>query len=249
MIKNTFKLALLASVTAGAFAAGAARAEEEGPLSLTANASVTSDYRFRGVSLNQESVAFQGGMDLSYTITDAVSFFAGTWASTGDKNTFGASEVDVYAGLTGSVSNIGWKLGGIGYLYPDAKGLDYYEIQGEVNGEVGPATAALGIFYAPDQSNTTEDNWYVYTNVSYAIPETPVTLKASLGYEDGAFAYGDSKLDWSIGASFAYKNFTLTAAYVDTNKSKGETGYFGNSPADIKHAGDAAVVFTLGASF
>lgn len=242
MLKNTLKLALLASAVVGS--ASVAHAQEDGPLTLSGNASITSDYRFRGISQTQESVALQGGLDADYALSETLSLYAGTWGSTGDKNTIGASEIDVYGGLSGTSGLANWSVGAIGYLYADASDLDYWEINGEFGMDIGPVQAAAGLFYAPKQDNLgDEDGIYVYTKFSSAIPNSPVTLKASVGYEDNAF--WNSKWDWSLGADLAYKQFTFGVAYVDSNKS----ARYATDSGKLKRAGDATVLFTIGARF
>src|SRR3546814_11124658 len=78
------------------------------------------------------------------------------------------------------------------YLYPDTTGTDYAEPYASVSGAFGPLEAKVGVAYAPDQDAIgSEDNLYVFTDVSAAIPETPLTLKAHYGYTDGSL--GDRK--------------------------------------------------------
>lgn len=224
-------------------AASGAQAQGQGALTLSGNAGLTSDYRFRGVSQTEETVALQGGLDAELAMSETISLYAGTWGSTGDKDTIGAAEIDVYGGLKGASGLMNWSLGVLGYLYPDASGLDFYELNGEVGTEMGPLAAAVGVAYAPKQSNIgDEDGVYVYTNLGFAVPDTPVTLTATLGYEDNAFYNG--KWDWSLGASLAYQQFTFGVAYVDTNKS---APYAKGSK--IRNAADAAIIFSIGASF
>ena len=242
MLRKSVTVAILAA-TALASGVTAAQAQESGPLTVSANAGVVSDYRFRGVSQTEESVALQGGLDANLALSETVSLYAGTWGSTGDKDTIGASKIDVYGGITGSSGLVNWTLGAIGYLYADAKGLDYWEINGEVGTELGPVSAAVGIYYAPDQANLGDkDGVYVYTNLGVAVPNTPITLNATVGYEDNAF--WNSKWDWSLGASVSYQKFTFGVAYVDTNK---RSPYFKN--AKVHNASDAAIIFSVGASF
>jgi uncharacterized protein (TIGR02001 family) len=237
----------LTAVGAAAIGATPALAQEEeasGPLDISANIGLYSDYRFRGVSLNEEDIAIQGGVDLSYAVSDNVSLYVGNWNSTLEDDVgYGDTEVDLYGGITGSAGNVGWKLGGIAYLYPDASGVDYYELQAEVNGEVGPATLAAGVFIAPSQSNFgSKTGKYFYTNASYGIPDTPITLKATLGHEDNAFF--NNKLDWSLGASFGWKVFTFGVAYIDSNR----TALYAEG-AKIFDASDGTFVFNLTAAF
>ena len=47
---------------------------------------------------------------------------------------------------------------------------------------------AGSLSYVPSQDNTgNTDNIYVATNAAIAIPNTPLTINGSVGYEDGAF--------------------------------------------------------------
>jgi uncharacterized protein (TIGR02001 family) len=206
--------------TAGLSAPVSVLAEEaSSPWSLSANAGVYSDYRFRGVSLNTENIAVQGGVDASYAISEGVSFYVGNWNSSLDKDAgFGNMEVDFYGGVTGTADNVTWKLGAVSYLYPDAKNVDYYEIQAEVATTVGPLTAAFGTYIAPKQKNFGDKTGvYLYTNLSAGIPDTGVTVKGGFGYEDNA--YFNSKLDWNIGAFYTYKIATIGLSYIDTNRT------------------------------
>src|SRR3546814_8047417 len=85
------------------------------------------------------------------------------------------------------------------YLYPDTTGTDYAEPYASVSGAFGPLEAKVGVAYAPDQDAIgSDDNLYVFTDVSAAIPETPLTLKAHYGYTDGSLGgLNGSYSDWS----------------------------------------------------
>src|SRR3546814_2131284 len=75
-----------------------------------------------------------------------------------------------------------------------------------------------------------DDNLYVFTDVSAAIPETPLTLKAHYGYTDGSLGgLNGSYSDWSIGASASWKALNFGVAYVDTSISKGDDVFAGST--------------------
>lgn len=237
----------MAAAGMAAIASTPAFAQEEdasGPLDVSANVGVYSDYRFRGVSLNLEDFAVQGGIDLSYAVSDSVSLYVGNWNSNLNKNAgYGNTEVDLYGGATGKIGSVGWKLGGVSYLYPNQSNVDYYELQAELNGTVGPLTVAGGTFIAPKQVNYgNKTGKYFYTNASIGIPNTPVTLKASLGHEDNAFF--NNKLDWSLGASVSWKVLTFGVSYIDTNRTVPYT-----QGGHLRDAADGTVVFNLTATF
>jgi uncharacterized protein (TIGR02001 family) len=241
MLKN-MTTAVLLSAAAFCATVPALAEEEAGPLTLSANANLVTDYRFRGVSLNTENLAFQGGFDLSYAFSDALGFYVGNWNSTLDKDAgFGDMEVDVYAGIKGTAGAIGYKLGAVAYLYPtDASNVDYYELNAEVSGGLGPLALSGGIFVAPSQNNYGgKTGWYLYTTAAYTVPDTGFAVKASLGYEDNAF-FPNGKLDWSAGAFYTYDKFTVGAQYVDSSRDV----FYGT-----QNISSGTVVFSLGAAF
>lgn len=234
---NILKTTLMASV---AFAAAAmtttAQAEESGFLGgeVSANVSMVNDYRFRGVSLSDKDFALQGGLDYAHES----GFYVGGWASSlASSNAYGELEVDLYAGYAGEIEGISFDIGGLLYAFPTgdhSAQTDYFEAYASVGVDLGIASATVGLAYAFSNDGTgNEDNIYLYTDVEGAIPDTPVTVKAHLGYEDGAF--GDKKLDWSLGASVSYSNLDFGVAYVDTDQAGRNF--------------DAAVIFSIGASF
>jgi uncharacterized protein (TIGR02001 family) len=233
--------ALMTATMFSAFLSSPAFAADDSPYTFSGNVNVVSDYRFRGVSLNNEDIAVQGGVDFSYKLSDGFSLYLGNWNSNLNSSTgFGSVEVDLYGGITGAVDNINWKLGVVGYIYPDAKNVSYYEVQAEVSTTIGPVTAALGTYIAPKQQNYgNQTGVNIYANLSAAIPETPFTVKAGVGYED--YAAFNNKLDWNVGVNYTYKFATLGVSYVDTNR----TAVY----APGKDGADATILVTLGVVF
>ncbi len=102
---------------------------------ITGNVSLTSDYKFRGISQSDESPAIQGGLDYAHDS----GFYVGTWASSVDFDTNGAGydgslELDVYAGFGNTIgdSDFGYDVGVMYYAYPGDDGAegDYFEFYG-----------------------------------------------------------------------------------------------------------------------
>ncbi|VAW07369.1 hypothetical protein MNBD_ALPHA01-1248 [hydrothermal vent metagenome] len=209
-----------------------AQAEEEGFLGgeLSANIYMLNDYRFRGVSLNNEGFALQGGLDWSHES----GFYVGTWASSIADFNGSTVETDFYAGYAGEVNGINFDVGGLLYHYPGGTGTDYFEVYGSVGMDLGFVSATLGSNYAFSNDNlANEDNLYIYTAGEVVIPDTPLTLNLNLGYEDGAFA--DKKWDWLVGVSVNFQGLDIGVSYVDTNIAGDNS--------------DAGVIFSVGASF
>lgn len=238
MRKTILKLAAM-SVAMSAFAMSApafAQEEEEaaeGPISVSGGVAVLSDYRFRGVTLSDGDFAVQP----TITISHESGFYVGAWGSNVAENSGDDIEVDLYAGFSGGDA-ITYDIGATYYVYPGVSSLNYVEFTGKLGTTVGPATVGAQLSYVPSQDNTgNTDNIYVATNAAFAIPDSPITLTGSIGFEDGAF--GDDKVDWSLGATAAVSVFTLGVAYVDTNRRS--TFAFDDS--------DAGVVFSIAYSF
>lgn len=220
---------------------------EESSVSFSANIAFATEYRFRGVDLSGGDFAVQGGFDLSH----ASGVYVGTWASNIDEDTvgFGSTELDIYGGWSGNLTDaLSADVGAIYYTYPNAPAIagptDYIEFYGSLSATIGPVSVTPGIAYAPEQDSLGgTDNWYLYSDISVGIPNTPVTINGHVGYTDGFLTFtNDSKAwDWSIGADVAIGPATLSAAYV---------GVEGDALVDPGGVfTDDAFVLTLSASF
>jgi len=219
---------LAATALAGAIAATPALAQEEEAtpsVTVTGSAAITSDYRFRGVSLSGGDPAVQAGI----TVTHESGVYVGTWGSSiddGGTDIYGEMELDLFAGWAGEVSDgVKVDVGILLYAYPTNEfgPVDYWEPYASIAGTFGPVTAKLGMAYAWDQDSLgSNDNFYIYTNFDTAIPGAPVTLSAHLGYTDGVLAPpllagtgDDSGLDWSLGGAVTVlPGLSIGASYV-----------------------------------
>jgi len=221
-------------------------AESEGPITLSANATITTDYRFRGVSLSSGDPAIQGGFDISHES----GFYLGTWASSiSGGDAYGDMELDLYGGWSGDITDgVSVDLGAIYYVYPTediGANVNYWELLASVGFSLGPVDTTVGVGYSPEQDSLgSDDNLYLYTDLGVGIPNTPITLTGHIGYTDGALAppllagaADDTGIDWSIGASVAYNQFEFGIAYM------------GVEGPSINEFTDDAVVATITASF
>lgn len=267
-IKRVSAQALVLSLALFAAPAFAEEEEEGGAetdpppaITITGAAIVTSDYRFRGISQTDEEPAIQGTININHES----GLYAGIWASNVSDYVTGPgsdAEFDLYAGFRKTVGGATLDFGVLYYVYSGAGNVDtdFFEPYGNVSGTLGPVTAKLGFAYAPEQDAIgDEDNIYVYGDVAGAIPGSPVTLKAHLGYNSGdsflTLAVPDATgqlrgvdyLDYSIGADFVYKNLTLGVAFVDTDLSRADEAAF-FFPHDNKIISETVVV-TLTAAF
>lgn len=248
MRKSIFGLSAiaLAAVTAPAFA----QDEATPALTVTGNAAVVTDYRFRGISQTDKRFALQGGL----TVTHESGFYVSAWGSSIDDYVAAGSdqELDLIAGYSRTFGGATVDVGVLYYYYPGSGGAntDFVEPYASIKGTFGPATAKLSAAYAPksralsvDGGLTKEDNLYVAGDLSASLPNTPIGVSAHLGHSFGPsyLTIGDEYTDWSIGATYTWSHLTFGVSYVDTDKA-----LFSPSGRNISKAG---VVGSITASF
>ena len=256
--------------------ATASKAEDDTPaITISGAATLTSDYRFRGVSQTDEGLAVQGGI----TISHESGFYVGTWGSNlAGWGTFGGTnmELDLIAGYKFGVGEGTLDTGLVWYMYPSgADTTDFAELYAKLSGAVGPVSLTAGVAYAPKQEalgnafpvgapadpGDKEDNLYLSGDAAYGISGAPITLKAHIGYSDGnpglgpngtSIAPTGTYFDWSLGADLVpVSGLTLSISYVDTDISEAEAALIRPNFATLagKSISDATVVFSVTASF
>jgi uncharacterized protein (TIGR02001 family) len=183
-----------------------ASAQED--VELSANAGLVSDYRFRGISLSDRNPAVQGGLDL-----EGEHFFAGTWASTIAETAGADVEVDLYAGLQGSVGELVWTAAANAYLYPGGEGQDYVEVIATGERSFGRVTLGIEAALAPRQANVEEANRYIGASSALDVGGG-WTVSARGGFENGFYK---SKWDWEIGAHYTVGSVTGSFVFVDSS--------------------------------
>ena len=240
--------ALCAGLVIAAATSAPAMAQDEeaaSDITISANAAVVSDYRFRGLSFSDGDFAIQGGIDVSHSS----GFYIGTWGSSiEDSPTFGHTEIDIYGGWSGDVAEgVAVDVGLLYYWYPNGEfgPSDYFEPYASVTTALGPVELTSGIAWAWSQDSLgNNDNVYIYTGFGVGIPNTPVSVSGNIGINDGSLGnpvgvFGDDNyVDWSLGIDVAItENLSLGVMYTDTD-----------APS-VNDFTDSAIVFTLGASF
>lgn len=199
--------------------------ETDAPSAVTVSGYVqgVSDYRFRGLSLSGGDAAIQGSINVNHSS----GFYVGAWASSlEDSAVYGSTELDLYGGWTGEVTpGLTADAGLLYYVYPNGNVGDanVFEPYASLSTTIGPVSAKVGAAYAWKQDSLGgDDNLYIYTDLGAAIPNTPVSLSAHLGYTSGPLspkfltgAPGYDGFDYSVGASYAItKNLSLGVSYV-----------------------------------
>lgn len=240
---------LLATVATPAFAQ-----DDASGITVSGGAAVVTDYRFRGISQTDKGFAVQGTLSVAHDS----GLYGTVWGSSIDEYVAGSSdqEIDLSVGYKKTFGGTTVDVGVLYYWYPGAEDFsaeyptDFFEPYASVSHAFGPATGKLSVAYAPKQAALSfgegkEDNLYVAGDLSAAIPNTPVSLTAHLGSSFGrSYLTAGLKniMDWSVGASYAYKNLSFGVSYVDTD----ENLYYSTSG---KNESKAGVVGSVSVSF
>jgi len=242
MKTNAGKATVLGILALANFAPVAyAEDEEESPWGpLTAGATLTSDYRFRGQSQTQRDGAIQGWFQYDH----ASGFMANIWASNVDFNDAGVVtaddtnvEVDLTVGYNHSFTDqTTGSLKGVYYWYPDADQLpgmneyDYFELIATIGHDFGAAAVSGEFAWSPDYFFESGDAISLKGGVVVPIMDEFLFMGAlsssgNIGYQwiDDNLTFGTPDyLYFDFGASVEWQIFVLDLRWVDTDLSKGE---------------------------
>ncbi len=240
--------------------AAAPAAAPADPLSF--NLSLTSDYRYRGISQTRLQPAIQGGADYAF----ASGFYVGTWASTikwiKDAETAagvaakGSVEWDLYGGYKGEIAkDLSYDVGVLAYVYPSNK---YSEIPGAANANTteiygaityGPATlkyshSLTNLFGFADSKNS----GYLDLSATFEVGDG-IQLIPHVGFQHIAHYSDFSYTDYSFTVGKDFSGFFLSAAVVgaETKSINGVKAYA--SPANGKDLGKAGLVVAVKKTF
>ncbi len=212
-------IALLAASAATVAALAVPAVSFAADSSVAFNASVVTDYRYRGISQTRLKPAVQGGVDFT-----AGAFYLGGWASTikwikdggGDANV----EIDLYGGYKGEISKgLGYDIGLLTYQYP-SNGLNPSANTLEIYGAVtaGPVTAK----YSHSTTNlfgfaNSKGSGYLDISATFDVGGFAVTphVGRQTVKNNGAYSY----TDYSLAISKEVAGITWSATLVDTSTS------------------------------
>ena len=192
---------------------------------LSANVSLTSNYKFRGqdqdLRAGKFTPALQGGFDYAH----ASGLYVGNWNSTVDW-TGNSLESDVYGGYKFEAGGIAMDVGVLRYQYPGASVANTTELYFGVG--YGPFSAkyshTLTDGYFGTGKATSDGKGTGYLSLGYSQEIMPkLTLKAAVGFTQfkGAVnaAGTPDYTDYSIGAAYDLGNgFSLGGALVGASK-------------------------------
>ena len=266
MKKNSFALAsALALAAVGAQAQTTAPAAEapkaEAPKSdwtISGNAGLFSDYRFRGISQTNKKPAFQGGFDIGH----ASGFYVGNWNSNVDSSLYNGAniEMDFYGGFKYPLGPVTLDGGVYYYYYPgsgDNPAGSFKVDNTELYISAGYQTYSIKYSYAVSDFFGIHDSkgaWYLEANGTYDLGNG-FGLLGHVGYqglkknarvtEIGQTTLIDSITDWKLGATYDLSGWVFTAAYVSTNRDL--TG--GTAAVSNRNISNATVVVSVSKTF
>ncbi|MBB6125470.1 TorF family putative porin [Sphingobium subterraneum] len=216
-------------------------------VTISGGATLVSDYRFRGISQTDKNFAVQG----TFTVSHSSGFYASVWGSSvSDYIASNSQEIDLVGGYKHSFGATTVDVGATYYYYPGSAlpFSDFIEPYVAVSHTLGPVTGKVSLLYAPKQQAlsvngvTKDDNLYLAADLSAGIPDTPISLSAHVGhnFSPSYITFGNKYTDWSIGATYTWKNLSLGVSYVDTDK---------DMIVGTRNETKAGVVGTLGVAF
>jgi uncharacterized protein (TIGR02001 family) len=256
-MKHVIRACAAAALLATPLFAGA-QAKAEPEYTLSGNAGLFSDYRFRGFTQTGYKPAFQGGFDFAHKS----GFYLGNWNSNVEQGLYnGASlEMDFYGGYKGTAGGIGYDLGYIYYYYPNTGALGSTKIDnGElyVGASYGPLSAkwyyATTRFFALGEGVPgvdTKGSWYLDLAGNLDLG-SGFALTAHYGYQkinDGKTLglLDDTVSDYKVGITKDVSGWLLGAALVGTSEKNlfttAESGF-------TEGGGKTGVVLSIGKSF
>lgn len=189
-------------------------AEEAGTYETAFSLGAVSDYRYRGLSLSNKKPALQTEVSVNHEN----GLYARLWGSTIADNGGADIETQVSFGYYVEFGAFNADVQAAYYIYPEASAANYGEVTARLGREIGPAELGASLSYAPAQKGTGNlDNLYVGLDGNLPLIGETVALAGTFGVEEGAF--GDRKLDWSLGMTAEMAGLSLGLMYVDSSRT------------------------------
>jgi uncharacterized protein (TIGR02001 family) len=207
--KTAIALAASGLFATAAFAADTPANPEDAGNPISANVSVTSDYRYRGISQSNLLPAIQGGFDYAHESgfyignwNSSISWISDSYTSTGslsaanpgNKSVSAPIEMDFYAGFKKDLIAEGFAsdFGVLQYYYPTsglpsgAVNPNTTELYAAQNFTAGPVTGFLKFSYAVTNTfgnGNSTGSYYPDLTVNYDTGVWGLALNAHVGYQ------------------------------------------------------------------
>lgn len=260
--KPLLAAALAACATGMPAVSGAQSGVPEPPHSLSANMTLASEYRFRGIGQTNRKPAVQAGLDYAH----ASGLYVGTWGSNVSWLSDGAApvsnsvEMDLYGGYRISAGGIDYDFGVLRYFYPgrypagftSPHTTELYASASWRNLSLKYSHAVTNLFGVDDSKGS----GYLDLSGEFELG-AGFGLLAHVGYQripSGSVggiqvrARSDcSYADWQLGVTKEHAGLSWGLSYIDTN-ARGEAGECYRNAFD-RDLGKATVVLSVGRTF
>jgi uncharacterized protein (TIGR02001 family) len=229
----SFKLAKIIGLSAIALS-GLAFAQTKAPepdYTLSYNAGLVTDYRYRGISQSGKSPALQGGADFAHKSGAYLGAWGSTisWIKDSGAGLKGPVEMDLYGGYKGAINDtFSFDVGGLQYWYVNnnyskiGSNANTFELYGAVT--AGPATVKYS-HSLTDLFGSVNSKGSGYLDLSATFDlGNGLSVVPHIGRQvvKKAFAY----TDYSVALNKDIDGLVLSATLVGTNiKSKYGTAY------------------------
>ncbi|MBT8146923.1 MAG: TorF family putative porin [Gammaproteobacteria bacterium] len=218
------KTRILTLAAAGLLATvGTAQAQE-----WSANAAMSNNYIWRGLTQSINDPAISGGIDVAFDS----GFYAGTWAS---NVSYAADDVfsyehDMYAGFSGESGDVAWDVGFLYYNYDEEAEFDF----SEVYGSIGIGGFTLGAYILADtEANEGPGQDFGFGEATYIYADYAVEIREGL---ELGFHVGRHEGDFNEAFN------GVPGDYVDYNISLSKDGFsFMITDTDLDDAGPDAL--------
>lgn len=185
---------------------------------ITANATVTNNYLWRGLTQTTNDAAVQGGLDYNHES----GFYIGTWVSNvkyAPDDVF-SYEHDVYFGFAGG-DELTWDVGWLYYNYDNEAKFDFHEIYGSLGYKGFSATAFILSGTEADEGLGQDfgfgSTYYLSLDYGFEL-DNGLGIGLHIGRHAGDFneAFNGVPGDYTdYNVSFAVKEFSLTVSGTD----------------------------------
>jgi hypothetical protein len=207
-MKHIASITTLTLVAASAFADAAPAAPAAAPASAwsqSANIALTSNYVWRGVSQNNNSIAVQGGFDVAHSS----GLSAGVWASSLSSGT----EVDLYANYGFKVGSVDLSVGYIAYTYQSDVSSTFSEVNVAASYAGLTAKVSKEVQNAKGSQGNSDYGYYYELGYVYSIPAVKgLDLGLHYGWNDSNKANKTIE-DYSVGLSYPVAGYVASLVY------------------------------------
>ena len=210
------------ALSGAAFAQTAAPAAPAPDYTLSFNAGVVTDYRYRGLTQTRHQAAVQGGIDFAHSS----GFYVGTWASTikwvKDGGGDAPVEIDFYGGYKGTAGAISYDVGALRYQYP-GHDLEASPNTTELYGAVTYSMFTLKYSHAISDLfgfDDSKNSYYLDLSAAFDLGNG-WSLTPHIGYQKVKNYSDNSYTDYSLTLGKDLGNgWSASAALIGTNADK-----------------------------